>query len=63
MDQPILSLIQIFQMMPKTVYIYIYIYTERSICQYGSDHILLIRNQNSQKNIGKQNSEIPCDED
>ena len=42
-------------------YIYIYIYLLKD--QYGSDCILLIRNQNLQKNIGKQNSEIPCDKD
>ena len=58
MDQLILSLIQIFQMMPKTA---VYIYILKG--QYGSDCILLIRIQNLQENIGKQNSEIPSDED
>ena len=43
------------------IYIYIYIYLLKD--QYGSDCILLIRNQNLQKSIGKQNSEIPCDKD
>ena len=45
------------------IYIYVYIYIERLIWVRKSDFILLIKNQNLPKNVGKQNSEIPCDQD
>ena len=53
-DQLTLSLIQIFQMMPKTVCMYIYIYSQTA---FFCSKIRIC-----QKNVGKQNSEIPCDQ-